>query len=136
MLYSVFPGTASTACWAACFSPWRRSSAKRCTNWSYRCAAEFSWFLLTTDNLQLTTFSMPEQLPFTALLNRIFAAPVDALLRALHIEPKFPQAPISNAIAMEVLVVGFLVLVFLLLRARLSVDNPGRIQHIFEGLHG
>ena len=57
---------------------------------------------------------MPEQLPFTALLNRIFAGPVDALLRALHIEPKFPQAPIPNAVAMEVLVVGFLILVFLL----------------------
>jgi F-type H+-transporting ATPase subunit a len=79
---------------------------------------------------------MPEQLPFTALLNRIFAGPVDALLRALHIEPKFSQAPIPNATAMEVLVVGFLILVFLLLRARLSVENPGGIQHIFEGLHG
>ena len=61
---------------------------------------------------------MPEQLPFTALLNRIFAGPVDALLRALHIQPEFSQAPISNAVAMEVLVVGFLILVFLLLRAR------------------
>ena len=79
---------------------------------------------------------MPEQLPFTALLNRIFAGPVDALLRALHLEPQFQQAPISNAVAMEVLVVGFLILVFLLLRARLSVENPGGIQHIFEGLHG
>jgi F-type H+-transporting ATPase subunit a len=79
---------------------------------------------------------MPEQLPFTALLNRIFAGAVDALLRALHIEPKFPQAPISNYVAMEVLVVGLLILVFLLLRARLSVDQPGGLQHIFEGLHG
>ena len=79
---------------------------------------------------------MPEQLPFTALLNRIFAGPADALLRALHIQPEFSQAPISNAVAMEVLVVGFLILVFLLLRARLSVDNPGGVQHIFEGLHG
>jgi F-type H+-transporting ATPase subunit a len=79
---------------------------------------------------------MPEQLPFTALLNRIFAGPVDALLRALHIEPEFSQAPISNAVAMEVLVAGFLIVTFLLLRARLSVENPGGIQHIFEGLRG
>ena len=79
---------------------------------------------------------MPEQLPFTALLNRIFAGPVDALLRAVHIEPQYAQAPISNAVAMEVLVVGILILLFLLVRARLSVDNPGGIQHIFEGLHG
>jgi F-type H+-transporting ATPase subunit a len=79
---------------------------------------------------------MPEQLPFTALLNRIFAGPVDALLRAVHLPPEYPQAPISNAIAMEVLVVGFLILLFLLVRARLSVDSPGGLQHIFEGLHG
>jgi F-type H+-transporting ATPase subunit a len=79
---------------------------------------------------------MPEQLPFTALLNRIFAGPVDALLRAVHLPPEYPKAPISNAIAMEVLVVGFLILVFLLVRARLSVDNPGGLQHMFEGVHG
>ena len=79
---------------------------------------------------------MPEQLPFTALLNRLFAGPVDALLRALHVEPKFPQAPISNHVAMEVLVVGFLIMVFVLLRSRLSVESPGGLQHIFEGVHG
>ncbi len=79
---------------------------------------------------------MPEQLPFTALLNRIFAGPVDALLRALHIEPQYPKAPIPNGIAMEVLVVAFLILLFLLVRARLSVESPGGLQHVFEGLHG
>jgi len=78
---------------------------------------------------------MPEQLPFTALLNRIFAGPFDALLRALHIEPQYPQAPIPNGVAMEVLVVGFLILMFLLVRGRLSVENPGGIQHVFEGLN-
>ncbi len=79
---------------------------------------------------------MPEQLPFTALLNRVFAGPADALLRAVGLPPQYPQAPISNAIAMEILVVSILVLLFLLVRARLSVDRPGALQHIFEGLHG
>ena len=79
---------------------------------------------------------MPDQLPFTALLNRIFAGPVDALLRAIGVPPEYPQAPIPNAVAMEVLVVGILILVFLLVRARLSVDNPGGLQHVFEGVHG
>lgn len=79
---------------------------------------------------------MPEQLSFTKLLNAWFAGPVTALLRALHIEPQFPQAPISNAVAMEVLVVGFLVLLFILVRSRLSVESPGGLQHLFEGLHG
>jgi F-type H+-transporting ATPase subunit a len=78
---------------------------------------------------------MPEQLLFTRILNAAFASPVTALLRALHIEPHYPQAPITNALAMEVLVFGLLLIVFLLLRFRLSVDRPGALQHMFEGLH-
>ena len=79
---------------------------------------------------------MPEQLPFTALLNRIFAGPVDALLNAVGMPPQHAQAPISNAVAMEILVLAILVLLFLLARASLSVDKPGALQHIFEGMHG
>jgi F-type H+-transporting ATPase subunit a len=79
---------------------------------------------------------MPEQLWFTQLLNRLFAGPVDALLRAVHVPPAYPNAPISNAVAMEVLVVGFLLLVFVLVRSRLSVENPGALQHLVEGGEG
>jgi F-type H+-transporting ATPase subunit a len=79
---------------------------------------------------------MPEQLWFTAFLNRLFAGPVTALLQALHIAVKYPQAPIKNAVAMELLVFLFLVVLFALLRSRLSVDKPGPLQHIFEGAHG
>jgi F-type H+-transporting ATPase subunit a len=79
---------------------------------------------------------MHEQLWFTAILNHVFAGPVTGLLRALHLEPEFPEAPITNAVAMEVLVVLFLVGLFLLVRARLSVDRPGTLQHVFEGIHG
>jgi F-type H+-transporting ATPase subunit a len=76
-----------------------------------------------------------EQLWFTKLLNGVFATPVTALLRALHIEPAHPQSPIPNSVAMEILVFIFLVLIFFYLRARLSVDRPGALQHIFEGAH-
>jgi F-type H+-transporting ATPase subunit a len=79
---------------------------------------------------------MPEQLWFTELLNHLFANPVTGLLRALHIDPQYPQAPISNAVAMQFLVFLFLVLVFFLVRSRLSVDNPGPLQHVFEATHG
>jgi len=79
---------------------------------------------------------MPEQLWFTQLLNHAFAGPVTALLRALHIEPQYPQAPITNAVAMEVLVLGLLLLSFLVLRSRLSVESPGGLQHIFESFQG
>ena len=76
---------------------------------------------------------MPEQLWFTAFLNHLLAGPVSALLRALHIEPEFPQAPIPNSVAMEVLVLAFLVLFFVFVRSRLSVERPGALQHIVEG---
>jgi F-type H+-transporting ATPase subunit a len=79
---------------------------------------------------------MPEQLWFTEILNRLFAGPVTGLLQALHINPEYPQAPITNAVAMQLLVFLFLVLLFALARVRLSVDNPGALQHVFEGAHG
>ena len=79
---------------------------------------------------------MPEQLWFTAFLNHLFAAPVTALLRAIHIEPQFPQAPINNGVSMELLVFLFLVALFAITRSRLSVESPGGLQHAFEGLHG
>jgi F-type H+-transporting ATPase subunit a len=79
---------------------------------------------------------MPEQLLFTRFLNHLLAGPVTSLLRALHVEPTYPQAPITNAVAMEVLVVGLLLVFFLILRSRLSVESPGGLQHMFEGLHG
>jgi F-type H+-transporting ATPase subunit a len=79
---------------------------------------------------------MPEQLLFTRLLNGVFAGPVDGLLRALHIEPQYPQAPIPNFVAMEVLVFGLLLITFLLVRSSLSVEKPGGLQHMFEGIIG
>jgi len=79
---------------------------------------------------------MREQLWFTAFLNQFLAGPVTALLRALHLQPKYPQAPIPNSVAMEVLVFLFLVVLFVLVRSRLSVDQPGGLQQIFEGAQG
>lgn len=79
---------------------------------------------------------MPEQLWFTEILNHIFASPVTGLLRALDIDPEYPQAPITNSVAMQLLVFLFLVALFVLVRSRLSVDKPGALQHVFEGAHG
>jgi F-type H+-transporting ATPase subunit a len=80
---------------------------------------------------------MEGQLWFTALLNHAFAKPVNAVLQALPspFHPVHPEAPISNYVAMEVLVVGILILIFLLVRSRLSVDKPGGVQHLAEMLH-
>ena len=79
---------------------------------------------------------MPEQLWFTEILNHLFAAPVTALLHFLGIAPKYAAAPIPNSLAMEVLVFGFLLFLFFLVRSRLSVDDPGGLQHFFESVEG
>jgi F-type H+-transporting ATPase subunit a len=79
---------------------------------------------------------MPEQLWFTHILNQLFASPVTSLLRAVHVEPKYPAAPITNSFAMELLVFLLMLALFVLVRSRLSVDNPGGLQHTFEGVEG
>ncbi|HET7871773.1 MAG TPA: F0F1 ATP synthase subunit A [Terriglobales bacterium] len=80
---------------------------------------------------------MPEQLWFTALLNKVLGGPVTALLEKLpaKFHPVNPTAPISNAVAMEFLVIVLLVLFFLWVRSRLSVDKPGASQHLMEALN-
>ena len=77
-----------------------------------------------------------EQLTFTAFLNRILGPLVTALLEALHIHPKHPAAPISNSVAMELLVVLLLTIFFIAVRMRLSVERPGGLQHTMEGING
>ena len=78
---------------------------------------------------------MPTQLLLTRFLNAHFAAPVTALLGALHVRPDYPQAPISNAFAMELLVFFFLVAYFIVVRLSLQVERPGTVQHLAEVTH-
>jgi F-type H+-transporting ATPase subunit a len=77
----------------------------------------------------------PAQLPFTRFLNEHFAGAANAVLAFFHVHPTYPQAPIENAFAMEIVVVGALLLFFLAVRATLSVEKPGPVQHIAEMLH-
>ncbi|HZE26524.1 MAG TPA: F0F1 ATP synthase subunit A, partial [Terriglobales bacterium] len=77
-----------------------------------------------------------EQLAFTEFLNHLLGGPVLACLRALGIQPRHPAALIPNAVAMEVLVVLLLTLFFIAVRLRLSVDRPGPLQHVMEGIEG
>ena len=77
-----------------------------------------------------------EQLVFTQFLNRLFGGAVFALLHAIGIPVNNPAAPISNAFAMEVLVVLLLTFFFVLVRSRLSVEKPGGLQHTMESIYG
>jgi len=79
---------------------------------------------------------MPEQLWITALLNHWFAGLANSVLAVLGIHAKYPEAPINNAFAMQLLVFLALIVFFLVVRAGLSVDRPGALQHIVEGGEG
>src|SRR5882724_13270152 len=79
---------------------------------------------------------MPEQLWFTESLNRYFGGAVSSAMNALHVAPAYPNTPINNFVAMEILVVGILCVFFVLVRSRLSVENPGGLQHAMEGVYG
>ena len=78
---------------------------------------------------------MPTQLFLTRFLNAHFAASVTALLRALHVHPAHPQAPITNAFAMELLVFVLLLAYFAIVRLTLDVEKPAAAQHLAEITH-
>jgi F-type H+-transporting ATPase subunit a len=74
---------------------------------------------------------MENELWLTALLNRFLAGPADAVLNLVNM-PNEAAHPWSNWMSMELLVAAIIVVVFAILRTRLSVDNPGKLQHTFE----
>lgn len=74
-------------------------------------------------------------LALTGLLNRLFGAPVTALLTRLHITVPHPGAPINNTFTLELVVATLLVVFFVLIRATLSVENPGSVQSLGEIIH-
>src|SRR5580704_3383728 len=78
---------------------------------------------------------MPTQLLLTRFLNEHFASPVTALLHALHVQPTYPQAPISDGFAMELLVFVLLVAYFIVVRVSLQVEKPSAVQHLAEMTH-
>lgn len=76
------------------------------------------------------------ELFFTGILNRLFSGPVTALLTAIHLPPEHPSTPIPDHVSMQVLVLLVLTTMFLVVRASLSVESPGGLQHAIEGAYG
>jgi F-type H+-transporting ATPase subunit a len=82
---------------------------------------------------------MEHELWFTAILNKLFGHAVAALLVAIsrlpHMafaRPADPLHPIPNYFAGEVLVLLVIVVGAIVLRTRLSVENPGKFQLTME----
>ncbi len=77
---------------------------------------------------------MPEQLWITAFLNKYLAGVTNAILGVFHLHSSHPQAPITNYVAMQLVVFVLLTLIFAAVRSRLSVENPSNLQHVFESI--
>jgi F-type H+-transporting ATPase subunit a len=70
----------------------------------------------------------------TRIFNDYLPGPANA---ALQLVGRPPQArPWADFVVMQILVVVFLMVIFAILRPRLSVDKPGGLQHIFEMFYG
>jgi hypothetical protein len=79
---------------------------------------------------------MNELDPITAWLNKYFGNLATQVLHAVHVQPYNPQAPITTTFAMELVVLGLLLVFFVLVRATLNVENPGPIQQFAEMING
>lgn len=82
---------------------------------------------------------MEHQLWFAIVLNKLLGGVTSLLLGRLalvhgfaFVRPADPANPIPNYVAMEILVVLVMVVAGLILRARLSVENPDKFQHLME----
>jgi F-type H+-transporting ATPase subunit a len=72
------------------------------------------------------------ELWITNIFNRALGGPANALLSAVNYPPQDPANPWTDWMVCEILVVLFIVVLFGYLRTRLSVDRPGKLQHVFE----
>lgn len=72
----------------------------------------------------------------TALFNDHFAGIAGAILAVAGAQAANPARPWANFITMQILVALVVVVVFALLRPRLSMDRPGKLQHVFEVIYG
>ena len=71
----------------------------------------------------------------TALFNRFLAGPLDSLLKAIGHPAADPAHPWPNWMTTELLVVAIILVLFAILRSRLSVEKPGSLQLSFEAVY-
>jgi len=71
----------------------------------------------------------------TKLFNEYFAGFGNWLLALFRQTAENPAEPWADFMVMQILVVLILIVLFAVLRSRLSVEKPGAMQHIFEIIH-
>ncbi len=79
---------------------------------------------------------MPEnEIWLTRLFNDYLAGLGNWLLSLFRVHAEHPSRPWTNFITMQLLVAAIIVVLFAVLRPRLSMDRPGKTQHIFEAVY-
>lgn len=79
---------------------------------------------------------MPEhEVWLTKLFNNNLAGLGNWLLSLVRVHAENPGRPWTNFIVMQILVAAIIVVLFAVLRPRLSMDHPGKTQHIFEAVY-
>src|ERR1700730_18077790 len=70
----------------------------------------------------------------TLWFNHVFGPLALSLLHALHIQPADYEAPIPEYVVMSIITLVIGTIVALIVRSQLSVERPGTIQQIAEGM--
>lgn len=78
---------------------------------------------------------MHKVLWITEQMNHLFGGAANALLGLFGLHAHDPHNPITDAVAMQLIVAVVLVVFFLLVRASLSVERPGALQNVTETFH-
>jgi F-type H+-transporting ATPase subunit a len=73
------------------------------------------------------------ELWITRIFNDYLAGLGNWFLGLVHMQPE--PRPWADFIVMQFVVVAFLMILFAVLRPRLSVDRPSALQHVFEMIH-
>jgi F-type H+-transporting ATPase subunit a len=78
---------------------------------------------------------MEHELGLTALFNNYLPGVGTAILGVFSLKANNPLRPWEDSVVMELLVVALLMITAAIVRANLSVDKPGKLQHFFELLY-
>jgi len=79
---------------------------------------------------------MEHELWITAIVNDYLAGVGSAILNLAGQHAENPARPWTNYMVMQILVAILVMVVFALMRSRLSMDRPGKMQHVFEAVYG
>ena len=79
---------------------------------------------------------MPEhEIWLTRLFNDTLAGVGNSVLSLVRAHAENPARPWTNFITMQILVAVIILVLFAVLRPRLSMDRPGKLQHLFEVIY-